>query len=606
MNVPAIFAEKVKKDASSMTNPAFFASFRSLYKKCQVVNSSMTIRGFANTRLQLAAGLFLKIALLILLAGCSSSRNSALPETPVFPAQPDDPGVGKMPVIRVSLIENVNKIRFEIDHDFAVYDAQGKPIIQNASGRYWEATVASAAPVNPEYRLRYATVTSRREAQRKRIELTGKNIFPDIIERKSKLDDVTRKTYHIVLRQKFDNEAAAQAKRSEMAQKASFEVIDLHADVISGEIEVRNRETGVSYTFPSGALFRSKRFTLHDVPVGQGFHWEKKETRKFRETFTLRVNSGGKLTIINSVPLENYLLGVVPSEMHGKFPLEALKAQAIAARTKAMLALASEENEHKEKGFDLCATVHCQVYSGSDRETSATNEAVAQTFGSVLQNRGALVQTTYMAVCGGHTENNENAWDGPARSHLRGVFDGQGAPGLLGDFLTNESYVEKWVSQNSPANCNLVTVDAPESMNYAKKYFRWRVKERRAKIEKALREATKEDFGQLRDILPILRGVSGRIKRVKIIGTKKSFSIDKELNIRRALHPQTLYSSCFIVKKSFQDGAGLPETFTFIGAGWGHGVGMCQIGAAGMARKGADFETILTRYYNGVEIASAY
>lgn len=340
--------------------------------------------------------------------------------------------------------------------------------------------------------------------------------------------------------------------------------------------------------------------TLLDIPVGKGFHWEHRENQEYPEIVQFELGLDGKLVVVNCVPIETYVQGVVPSEMPEGFPLEALKAQAIAARGKA---LGGWGVIHQADPYDVCATVHCQVYSGLSKRNPKTDLAVKATAGLVMWSDGKICDSIFGAVCGGHTEDVDKAWGGSPYSYLVGDYDG---PETLKQYgpLTVEDNVRKWIENSPPAYCNSAGINVPEALEYTKKYWRWEVELTQDRVRQALRKQS-IDVGPVLNMIPEERGVSGRIIRLRIVGAGGETRINGELNIRRALSETTLWSSCFIVR-SISDQEPIPEAFILKGAGWGHGVGMCQTGAAIMALNKKSYRDILRHYYEGIEIKRLY
>lgn len=511
--------------------------------------------------------------------------------------------ISKSQVVRVGLIQNAGAVEFMINGSFSVYDSDGKFVVRGLKGHRWRATVTSDATPEVEYRLKFVTTKNYDDAVKSTRFLADRRIRYEVIEAKEQsLASISRNgekssAYHVVTWQIFETREEAEKKRRQLASRAPFEVIEVPQNSVSGSIEIVSKETGQSLQLPNGARLDTDRFALFDVPVGEGFHWQQNEDRVYRGRIELLADANKQITVVNILPIESYLRGVVPSEMPKEFPLAALKAQAIAARSEVIKKL----NRHANEGFDLCANVHCQVYSGLNREAEQSDRAIDETSGQVLMKADLVVDAVYNGVCGGHSENNENAWNGAPQSHLRGIFDGEGAPDLLKDYLTREATVRKWVTNPAPAYCNTLEKEIPPTLEYTRKYFRWSFTLPRIELENYIRNETGQEFGNLRDIEPLDRGLSGRLERIRIVGTTKSFIIEKELNIRRALSATTLYSSCLVVDKQAAPGE-LPRTFTLTGAGWGHGVGMCQTGAAMMALQGFSCEQIIAHYYTGAEI----
>lgn len=358
-------------------------------------------------------------------------------------------------------------------------------------------------------------------------------------------------------------------------------------------LELRTRDGSQRFTLPEGA-----EINAHEIKLSLG-----KEQRNYHDRLRFHLTPAGKVTVVNLLPVEYYLAGVLPAEMNAQFPLEALKAQAIAARSEVMMKLKPNRDDAI---FDICGDATCQAYAGKGQRSALTDRAVNETFGIILANQNReVVNAPYASVCGGHTENNENIWSGNARPHLRGIFDSVSPHNTVED-LTVEENVRAWLASNPAANCNLEGIAAPAGMAYSKKYFRWQTAFSAADLRDNIRKQTGEDFGELLDLQAMRRGVSGRITKLLVVGTKKSFEINRELAIRQALSPQTLWSSLFVVDKTASSANGSAAQFIIRGAGAGHGVGMCQIGAAMMALRGSKHEAILKHYYSGIRLRRAY
>lgn len=363
---------------------------------------------------------------------------------------------------------------------------------------------------------------------------------------------------------------------------------------VSGQpLELRTRDGAQRFTLPEGA-----EINAHEIKLTLG-----KEQRNYHDRLRFHLTPSGKVTVVNILPVEYYLAGVLPAEMNAQFPLEALKAQAIAARSEVMMKL---KQNRDDAIFDICGDATCQAYAGKGQRSALTDRAVSETFGIVVANQNRdVVNAPYASVCGGHTENNENIWSGNARPHLRGVFDSV-SPGNAVEDLTVEENVRAWLASSATANCNLEGIAVPAGMAYSKKYFRWQMTLSGVELRDNIRKQTGEDFGDLLDLQAISRGVSGRITKLRVVGAKKSFEINRELAIRQALSPQTLWSSLFVVDKTTSSANGNAAQFIIRGAGAGHGVGMCQIGAAMMALRGSKYEAILKHYYSGIRLLRAY
>ncbi len=336
---------------------------------------------------------------------------------------------------------------------------------------------------------------------------------------------------------------------------------------------------------------------IKQVPFGVGWWWESAEDRSYEGELEVVAGEDNNLNIILELPVEEYLRGVVPSEIGPDAPTEALKAQAVAARSETMTALL--ERTYEGPGYDICADVDCQVFSGLVKRNDATDQAIKDTRGLILSWEGKPIHAYYASNCGGHSEDIGDVW--PDRDRGIPCWSGnlEGPNEDPGD-LTKEDVVEAWIKSKPDSYCN--TVQFPSLPEWTRKYFRW---EHEVNIMEMSRLAAEvQHVGRVLDIVPVERGVSGRLKKVKIVGSGGEFEVGPELAIRRLWEPP-LRSSCFIVEKLGTDPEE-PEGFRILGAGYGHGVGMCQTGAMGRALSGQDFKEILSHYYTKAEVISAY
>jgi SpoIID/LytB domain protein len=362
--------------------------------------------------------------------------------------------------------------------------------------------------------------------------------------------------------------------------------------------------------------------TLFNVTIGNRFHWETTEHQTFPGDLILLRRNDETIAVINEIPLEDYLTSVISSEMSGAAPMEFLKAHAIISRSWLLAALdrknkTNETSKSPEKItdedvirwydreehdlFDVCADDHCQRYQGITKIVSKqAEEAVRETRGMVIAYQDKICDARYSKACGGLTENFDTAWDDKQVPYLGSISDAPVSHHPIG----TEEEASAWILSAPDAYCNtndehLLEKILPDFDRETKTFFRWRVEYSRSELEEILREKSGLDFGTLKEIVPLRRGPSGRISRLKIVGSKSSTVLGKELEIRRWLSRTHLYSSAFIV--TIEGGR-----FIFHGAGWGHGVGLCQIGAAVMATKGFSTEKILKHYFRGVGIQKLY
>lgn len=409
---------------------------------------------------------------------------------------------------------------------------------------------------------------------------------------------------------------------------------------VLGEQEVEFSEGGVLWngnqysqlTFHPQSADAS--FSLSDVTIGVNFHWERKETQIFLGTLRFVVESD-KIVAINELPVEKYLESVISSEMSATSSLELLKAHAVISRSW-LLAQMKKRREVAESGnnffsftkkedtlirwydredhtlFDVCADDHCQRYQGITKETSPhVAEAIRQTKGQILMDGEEICDARFSKCCGGITEEFQYCWEDTPKTYLTAVRDiALGVEHTLPN-LTNEEEAEKWIRFNPPAFCNtqdkkilseVLNDYDQETVNF----YRWKETLSQEKLQQLIADKLKMNLGAILDMKAVERGKSGRISKLQIIGTEKTFTIGKELEIRRTLSDSHLLSSAFVVDKYDKDEQGVPQRFELIGAGWGHGVGLCQIGAAVMGEQGYHYDAILLHYYQGAEIKKLY
>lgn len=372
-------------------------------------------------------------------------------------------------------------------------------------------------------------------------------------------------------------------------------------------------------------------FALHEVVIGINFHWERTETQRFRGSLRLVVNEG-KITAINLLPAEEYLVSVISSEMNATSSPEFLKAHAVISRSW----LLAQIEKRKQLGrqaqhslsllkspteylrwydredhtiFDVCADDHCQRYQGITRASNpAVAQAVAATHGEVLMYGGTICDARFSKCCGGATEVFGTCWENKDYPYLQALRDAEGDKPLPD--LTDEKTADRWIHSSPEAFCN--TRDEhilSQILNHYDRettdFYRWSVHYTQQELSLLIHRNTRTDYGQIIDLLPLERGKSGRIYKLKIVGTLKTLIIGKELEIRRVLSHTHLFSSAFTVEKGEPE-EGVPAWFTLTGAGWGHGVGLCQIGAAVMGERGYDYRRILQHYYPHTDIVKRY
>lgn len=407
---------------------------------------------------------------------------------------------------------------------------------------------------------------------------------------------------------------------------------DYTASAENGAVKLKGAASSPEITL-SPSDFDSCRFTVHGVKIGIDFHWEREESQQFQGALKL-VAEGDSLTLINELPLESYLISVISSEMSASCPAELLRAHAVVSRSWLLAQLGkaaskstqpSMQTEGSEDelirwydrenhlGFDVCADDHCQRYQGIGKAFSqAAFDAVRDTRGKVLVYDDEICDARYSKSCGGMTEVYRAAWEDKDVPYLTSVYDVPGSePSGYRMPLSTEANAEAWITSSPPAYCGVVTTEllariVPAFDQETPDFYRWRVDYSQEELSEILRSRLGVDLGRVRALQPLERGESGRIVRLRIAGEKRTLVIGKELDIRRALSRSHLYSSAFVVRAAKGHLSDYPARFTLIGAGWGHGVGMCQIGAAVMADRGHSHGEILSHYFKGAKIVDLY
>ena len=400
---------------------------------------------------------------------------------------------------------------------------------------------------------------------------------------------------------------------------------------VEGQQEVEYDEGGILW---NGNIYQlltfepqvaDASFSLFEVTIGKEFHWERKETQTFCGKLRFIVFEG-QLCAINILSVEAYLESVISSEMKATASLEFLKAHAVISRSWLMAQTGKHQQMERESCdaffsyqktdaelvrwydredhtlFDVCADDHCQRYQGITKATSEqVHRAVEATRGIVLYHQGEICDARFSKCCGGVTEEFSTCWENTDKPYLQALHDDTSRHNMPD--LTIEENARQWILSTPPAFCNTHSKSVLSQIlnNYDQEtedFYRWVVQYTQKELTQLVAQNLNEDLGDVLDLIPIARGKSGRIYRLQIVGSKKSYVIGKELEIRRVLSHSHLFSSAFVVDKNY-------DRFVIHGAGWGHGVGLCQIGAAMMGEQGYNYKQILQHYYPGAYLASS-
>lgn len=448
-------------------------------------------------------------------------------------------------------------------------------------------------------------------------------LINDMMEQFPSLDSEPTISVGIMHRKRIEFELCG-SFMSEQKKEKSFEG-KYSVEFSNGKIIFEGKEYENLGFYPSKSQkLRSENvcFKLKDVTIGIGFHWEQKEDQTFQGNLRF-IPYNDTITAINDIGTEEYLTSVISSEMSATAGIELLKAHAVISRSWLLKPIFdNEKEEHKhireikndeetirwyERDahdlFDVCADDHCQRYQGITRiQTENVRRAVESTSGIVLTYDGHICDARFSKACGGVTELFENCWENRHHNYLEKVNDSENIEPTQD--LTIEENAQKWIRGEVESFCNTHDKNILSQVlnNYDRKttdFYRWKVKYSTSEISELIALKSGIDFGEITDLIPIERGVSGRIVRLKIIGTKRSVTVGKELEIRKWLSTSHLYSSAFVVDKT-------ADGFELTGAGWGHGVGLCQIGAAVMADKGYGYEEILQHYFTSAKTERIY
>lgn len=417
-------------------------------------------------------------------------------------------------------------------------------------------------------------------------------------------------------------------------------VFSAKGETVEGIQTVEYSEGGIRW---SGNLYQDltfhpqksdASFTLFEVTIGVNFHWERKENQIFTGCLSFIVYDG-RLCAINILPVEDYLVSVISSEMSAKASLNFLKAHAVISRSWLLAQIDKRKNLQNKPGdaffsvrksdtqlirwydredhteFDVCADDHCQRYQGITRAVCETaSEAVRATQGMVLMHDSEICDARFSKCCGGVTEEYSTCWEDIDKPYLKSIADKSHDSEIIPD-LSDEYQVREWIMSSPEAFCNTDNEEVLSQVlnNYdqeTENFYRWTVEYTQSELSELLKNNLKMDFGEIVDLIPLKRGKSGRISVLRIVGTERTFEIGKELEIRRVLSDSHLLSSAFVVDRTFSGTGAVPSAFVLHGAGWGHGVGLCQIGAAVMGEKGIDYKAILMHYYRGAELKKLY
>ena len=478
--------------------------------------------------------------------------------------------------VRIGFLHKKDIIRGRFKGDFELLDETGtlRDIIK--SGTVGEIKLISSVPAECEWYEKIETVYDVEKLESHRQKYNIDQIQTKVIKAGKRIGSTDNFEYWILIKTgDMDGKIypSGDYKYKKLIKKES-----------SGIIEVLGKQYAKRVKFVP--VDSSSTFTVEGVDVGIGFHWDHSETLEYLGELEILTDSSGKLTAVNIIYIENYLSSVNSSEMRNDNNIEMLKAQTVAARS---TVLATMGKHHFDEGFDLCSDDHCQCYQGIGKMSKLSIEVAKATEGEVLIFDNTIADARYSKICGGITERYSSCWEDMDFPYLSSFYDNKDSDSVTD--VPGEKFLEDLVNDKDfDCFCNTFKYDLPESLKFCKDLFRWVETISCKEIGENLINKFGKDLGKINDLKILRRGYSGRAIELEITGTMGKFIVSKELNIRRLLSKTHLPSSAFLIKK---DG----DQFILSGAGWGHGAGMCQIGAQIMGEKGFSYKKILKHYY---------
>jgi len=517
-----------------------------------------------------------------------------------------------MPVLRIGLIESRDSVEFRLTGRFSVLNNQGVSILKDvASSVKWRVKIEQYSPAKYIYSVLLGKFHDRLEAQELEYKLIEKGIGTRIKIRGGKLyyNDrvVNDNTQFWVVVDDLNSEQEAVTFAKHSLSEFSYQIINEKIneprallELFDSEFEKLGEAENVFRIVPESQQVITY---IYDLPLENEIQNRPVKYRSFNGPLEFRCANDGKIIIICEVPLEKYVESVVALEVNSDFPIDAIGAQAIAARSKTIASLGIK---HHEDTFHLCSGTHCQLFNGLIQTPEKVKKAVQETMGIVLRDNRQVVDANYSLMCGGHTEAYHTIIQDDFGDPYPPVFDGsdQNQKEKYID-LTEDIDLNKWVREEPDVYCNLFNIQSSNKLNCIRKQFRWQINYDRQELEEIISTKMGTDIGVLYDIIPVRRGTSGRIFEIEILASNQNIVLYGMQQICQVLASERLPSSCFVINRQFDDN-GFPISFIFNGAGAGHGVGLCQAGGVAMALHGKDQCEILSHYFKGINLKKIY
>jgi len=491
--------------------------------------------------------------------------------------------------IRIGFLHSREEIKITFNGKFKVYDFAGSQLTQITPGTTLSFQPVNSKPAEFEWyeKIDQFYKIKEMEAIKSRYHFQNQDIR--VIKTGRQLTD------------SYDNFEYWVLKRSNRSKDIFYQTGDFQYKKV-----VKKRAAGQVYTrdFNSEGCLRfipedeNSTFTVNEVEIGIGFHWQHREDLNYDGELEIMIDNLGLLTAVNIIDLEKYLASVNSSEMRNDNHIEMLKAQTVAARG---TVLATMGKHHFDEGFDLCADDHCQCYQGSQRISPLSQMVAEATRNQVLTFDQKICDTRYAKICGGITERYSTCWEDIDFPYLK-VFTDTADSKVLPPNQMNEDAAREYIDDHDyDCFCNTSKYPLPQSLEFCKDNFRWKVRLSQADLQEFINKKHQLNLGSIKDLQVIRRGPSGRISHLKVIGTGGEFLVKKELKIRKLFSASHLLSSCFYITQKHDENQNLVE-IELTGAGWGHGVGLCQVGAQIMGEKGFNHEQILRHYYKNTTL----
>lgn len=507
----------------------------------------------------------------------------------------------KKPIVRIGMIQSADEIYFASKNPFSFCDMAGKKIASGKSDHSYMVKIYKAQPSEIRYCVRLAIAEEEDVALNIQADLEKRGIIT-VLWRPGLVLQLANRT--------FDNREYWLITGPFQNHQAAFEYTKKYEPIGEAVVvkDIAKESKGLlqceDIICPNGLRIvpenENSTIELHNVTVGIEFHWQHKKTQLLPGILEINMNNNGKLLAINELDIETYLISVNSSEMTKENPIELLKAQTIAARS---TILATMGKHHYDENFHICADDHCQCYHGVANISEASRQAAKKTEGENLLYKNRICDARYAKICGGIMEDYRYVWDHREVPYLVSGIDGNEN---IEYPIDDETKILNYINNSPDVWCNTQKYEISSSLPYnTRDLFRWKVSYTRKDLEDILIRRLGQDFGSLIDIITGKRGHSGRLIYIDIIGSKKNIRVGKELQIRRALSESHLYSACFYIDRERDDSSNV-ILFHLKGAGWGHGVGLCQVGATVMAQKGFGYKEILAHYYKNSTLEKLY